>query len=218
MMPTTSRRGLRGPAGILATLCLVATQSGAQTIEPQTPTRSLTAFAQPGDQLVVRVWPPATFGPPQSFLLDANGMVVMPLIGVVPAGQIPIGQLRDTLMTRYTRYIKDPQVDVTVQRRVTVNGAVHRPDIYFVDVSATLRDVIARAGGVSEVGSKKKVSVIRDGVTIRVPNWEIDTSETSVLRSGDQVLVGRRTWLEINIIPVASLSLPTASFLLSLRK
>jgi protein involved in polysaccharide export with SLBB domain len=88
-----------------------------------------------------------------------------------------------------------------------------------MDVSATLRDVIARAGGINEeVGNKKKVSIIRDGKRISVPGWESDTSATSVLHSGDQVLVGRRTWLEINIIPVASLSLATASFLLSLRK
>jgi hypothetical protein len=39
-----------------------------------------------------------------------------------------------------------------------------------------------------------------------------------VLRSGDQILVGRRSWLELNIIPVASFSLALASFLLSLRK
>jgi protein involved in polysaccharide export with SLBB domain len=83
---------------------------------------------------------------------------------------------------------------------------------------ATLRDVIATAGGVTEVGSRKKVSVVRDGVSRRVPSWETDMSDAVHLESGDQVVVGHRSWLEINIIPVASLGLATASFLLSLRR
>jgi protein involved in polysaccharide export with SLBB domain len=181
--------------------------------------RSATGYAQTGDQLRLTGWPQSAFGPPQLVVVDSRGNVVLPQIGDVDVGRIPIAELRDTLKARYSKYIKEPEVDVTVLRRVTVNGAVLRPDIYFMDVSATLRDVIARAGGVNEeVGNKNKVVVVRDGKNIKVPNWETDVSETSVLHSGDQVLVGRRSWLEINIIPVASLSLATASFLLSLRR
>ena len=99
----------------------------------------------------------------------------------------------------------------------TVNGAVMRPDVYYMDVSARLRDAVARAGGISEVGKRKKVFVIRDGVQHNVSNWETDTSDASMLLSGDQVLIGRRNWLDLNIIPVVSLGLATASFVLSLR-
>jgi polysaccharide export outer membrane protein len=173
---------------------------------------------QTGDQIRVTVWPQSAFGPPFVGIVDASGNIVLPPIGIVDVARIPIGQLRDSLLIRLTKYIREPEVDVQVLRRVTINGAVMRPDIYFMDVSATLRDVIAKAGGINEeVGNKKKVSIVRNGIRINVPGWESDTTSTSVLRSGDQVLVGRRSWLEINIIPVASLSLATASFLLSLR-
>ncbi len=195
-----------------AAACLEAQQSSGQVA------RGVTAYAQTGDQLRVIGWPVSAFGPPQQVIVDSRGFVILPQVGDVGVGQIPIANLRDTLKARYAKFIKEPEIDVTVLRRVTVNGAVIKPDIYFMDVSATLRDVIARAGGINEeVGNKKKVSVVRDGVTIKVPNWETDLTELSVLHSGDQVLVGRRSWLEINIIPVASLSLATASFLLSLR-
>jgi protein involved in polysaccharide export with SLBB domain len=176
------------------------------------------AYAQTGDQLRITGWPLSAFGPQQLVVVDSRGYVVLPQVGDVPVGRIPIADLRDTLKARYAKYIREPEIDVSVLRRVTVNGAVLKPDIYFMDVSATLRDVIARAGGVNEeVGNKNNVTVVRDGVIIKVPNWETDTTETSVLRSGDHVLVGRRSWIEINIIPVVSLTLATASFLLSLR-
>jgi protein involved in polysaccharide export with SLBB domain len=216
VVPTTAARF--AAVMLVSLLASSAPRLTAQGVAPSV-TRGAAALAQPGDQVRVIVWPQSAFGPPFTGVVDAFGNIVMPPIGVVEVGRIPISQLRDTLITRISKYIREPEVDVQVLRRVTVNGAVIKPDIYFMDVSATLRDVIARAGGINEeVGNKKKVSIIRDGKRISVPGWESDTSATSVLHSGDQVLVGRRTWLEINIIPVASLSLATASFLLSLRK
>lgn len=204
-------------SAFLFILAATVRPANAQGVTPSV-RRGAAGYAQTGDQVRVTVWPQSAFGAPLTATVDAAGTIVVPPIGVVSVGRIPIGLLRDSLLSRIAKYIREPEVDVQVLRRVTVNGAVLKPDIYYVDVSATLRDVIARAGGVSENGSKKKVSVIRDGATIRVPKWESDTSEVSVLHSGDQVLVGRRSWIEINIIPVASLSLATASFLLSLRK
>lgn len=179
---------------------------------------SAAGFAQPGDQVRITVWPQSAFGSPVTATVDASGTIIVPPAGALMVTQIPIAQLRDTVKARMARYIREPEVDVQVLRRVTVNGAVIKPDIYFMDVSATLRDAIARAGGITENGTRRKVSVVRNGVTTRVRNWETDTTALTVLRSGDQVVVGRRSWIEINIIPVASLSLATASFLLSLRK
>lgn len=179
---------------------------------------SAAGFAQPGDQVRVTVWPQSAFGPPVTATVDASGTIIVPPAGALTVTQIPIAQLRDTVKARVAKYIREPEVDVQVLRRVTVNGAVIKPDIYFMDVSSTLRDAIARAGGITENGTRRKVSIVRNGVTVRVKDWETDNSELSVLRSGDLVVVGRRSWLEINIIPVASLGLATASFLLSLRK
>jgi polysaccharide export outer membrane protein len=175
-------------------------------------------MALPGDQVRIAVWPQASFGTPVTSTVDASGSIIIPQVGPVQVSRIPIGQLRDTIRSRLAKYIREPEVDVQVLRRVTVNGAVLRPDIYFMDVSATLRDAVARAGGITEAGARGKVSVIRDGVEVRVKNWETDASDASVLRSGDQVLVGRRSWIEMNILPLASLSLATASFLLSLHR
>lgn len=201
---------------VLAT-CLAASAAAGQRGSAAV-ANGASGFAETGDQVRITVWPQSAFGAPMTGTVDASGSIVIPQIGLFPVGRIPIGLLRDSLTARLAKFIREPEVDIQVLRRVTVNGAVLKPDIYFVDVSATLRDVIARAGGITEVANRKKVSIIRDGSATRVPDWETDASQVSVLQSGDQVIVGRRSWLEINIIPVASLGLATASFLLSLRR
>ena len=88
--------------------------------------------------------------------------------------------------------------------RVSVNGAVARPNVYYVDLTTTVRDLIARAGGVTEVANANDVIVIRDGERIRVRDWQRDQSQTSDLRSGDQVVVGRKSWLSMNLLPALS--------------
>src|SRR5690349_6593894 len=107
-------------------------------------------FAQPGDQVRITVWPQSAFGPPVTATVDASGTVIIPPAGPLSISRIPISQLRDTVRTRLTKFIREPEVDVQVLRRVTVNGAVIKPDVYYMDVSATLRDAIARAGGITE--------------------------------------------------------------------
>lgn len=180
--------------------------------------RAAATYAQPGDQLQIRVWPQQAFGPPVTVSVDPRGGIVLSQVGHLIVSHIPIFELRDTLKARLAKFIREPEVEVAVLRRVTVNGAVLRPDVYYMDVTSTLRDAIARAGGISEVGNRNKVSIIRNGVARQVRNWETDVSQESMLQSGDQVLVGRRSWVSINIIPIVSLGLATASFLLSLRK
>jgi polysaccharide export outer membrane protein len=205
---------MQGATRLAAIAMTVLSLCAFPTLHAQAPA----VYAKPGDQLTMRGWPATAFGAPVQATIDDRGYVVLPQIGEVPASKIPLDQLRDTIRARYERFVRNPEVDDNILRRVTVNGAVLRPSVYYVDTRATVREVIATAGGVTEVGNRKKVSVVHDGVTRAIPDWETDISDAVQLRSGDQVIVGHRSWLEINIIPVASLGLATASFLLSLRR
>jgi polysaccharide export outer membrane protein len=192
--------------------------AGLSLIPAMARSQSSAVYARPGDQLTLRGWPTSAFGPPIQVVIDDQGAVVLPQVGEIVVSRIPVERLRDTIRARYERFVRNPEVDVAILRRVTVNGAVLRPSVYFVDTRATVREVIATAGGVTEVGNRKKVVVVHDGVSRPTPDWETDTTNAVHLESGDQVIVGHRSWLEINIIPVASLGLATASFLLSLRR
>src|SRR3954462_10916738 len=112
----------RYAAVLLISISLTHARLAAQGMPPSV-TRGAAAVAQTGDQVRVVVWPQSAFGPPFTGVVDAFGNIVLPPIGIVEVGRIPIAQLRDTLITRISKYIREPEVDVQVLRRVTINGA-----------------------------------------------------------------------------------------------
>jgi polysaccharide biosynthesis/export protein VpsN len=174
------------------------------------------ARVQPGDRVAVKVYREA--GLSDDVMVNAHGDIVLPKIGTVRAASITIGALEDTLRARYGAFLRQPEVSITVLRRVVVNGEVRRPDVYFVDPSSTLRDVIARAGGITEIGNPKRVSIIRSGASIPAPHWQDDITEAADLQSGDQVIVGMRSWFERNAFALASTGVLVASFIISIMK
>jgi protein involved in polysaccharide export with SLBB domain len=178
--------------------------------------RAAAAHIEPGDRLVLKVWREPLLS--DTAMVNERGEVVLPRLGIVHVTHHSISSLQDTLRARYAAFLRNPAVTIVVLRRVVVNGEVVRPDVYMVDVATTLRDVIARAGGIKETGNAKKVSIVRDGRTIRVPNWDRDRTVASDLRSGDQILVGRKNWLALNTMPALSIVSIVASIALSLRR
>jgi polysaccharide biosynthesis/export protein VpsN len=178
--------------------------------------RAAADHPKPGDRVWLHVWREPKLS--DTVTVDERGNVLFPKIGLVNAGSLSITSLRDTVRARFGDFYRDAPAEVVVLRRVTVNGSVNKPDVYYVDVSTTLRDVIARAGGVSEQGDDKKVVVVRDGGRVAVPNWQQDNSTVSDLRSGDQVIVGRKSWVAMNLLPIISVSTVVASLIISLAR
>jgi protein involved in polysaccharide export with SLBB domain len=171
---------------------------------------------EPGDRLFIHMWGEERLS--DTALVDARGQVSLPKVGLMDITTIPIPLLRDSLQARFSKFFRQPAVEVVALRRIAVSGAVYRPNIYYVDVSTTLRDAIALAGGVSESGNATNVFVVRGAEEIPIPNWQREQTLIGQLRSGDQVVVGRRSWLQMNALQVASFALVVASFALSLRR
>ncbi len=186
--------------------------AGAQVIATSAQ-RAAEAHVQPGDRVGVKVYLEPSLS--DEVLVNNNGDIVLARIGTIHAASIAVGALPDTLRARYATFLRNPDVSVTVLRRVVVNGDVGRPNVYYVDVSSTLRDVIAQAGGISENGNPDEVAIIRDGQRIPVPNWRDDVSRASDLQSGDQIFVPKRSWLYRNMFSIASTGVLISSFLYS---
>ena len=166
-----------------------------------------------GDKLMLRVWREPLLS--DSLVVDDRGDVVFPRIGVYRVAGMTAEALRDTLTARLASFLREPAVEVRVLRRVTVSGEVRKPNIYFVDGSTSLRELIAAAGGIAEAGDADKIEVVRDGVRSRAGSWsEISVSDVAV-RSGDQVSVGRRSWLSRNALAALSSVAVAASVLIS---
>lgn len=178
--------------------------------------RAAAARVSPGDRIMMRI--PREPELSDSVFVTENGDAAFPKLGLIKATSYSIAELRDTLVARYSEFLRAPSIQVVVLRRVVVNGEVRGPGVYMVDVNMTLRDLLARAGGVTETGKRSRVSIVRGTKTIAIPNWETDQSTGADLMSGDLVFVGRKSWLAINALPAISTAVVLGSFVLSLRK
>lgn len=179
-------------------------------------TCSSAAFAQgvrPGDRLVIRT---LGLGVPfaDTVVVTEQRTVVLPKVGTVGIADIPLETLNDTLRDRLAKFVRNPAVDVVVLRRIVVSGEVKRPDIYYVDLTFKLPDAIAHAGGTTEAANNK-VLIRRGDQTIPVEHWQ---TSSAMLESGDQIIMGRRNWLVLNLLPTVSTVVVVASLLISLRK
>ena len=159
--------------------------------------RAAQARIQPGDRLTVKV-----FREPQlseTVMVDPRGEIALPKVGVLHVANYGILELQDTLRARLGAFLRTPSVEVIALRRIVINGEVPKAGVYYVDVStATLRDAIALAGGITPTGHTGRVYIVRDGERIHVPDWQNSERSVADLRSGDQVLVGRRSWAALN--------------------
>ena len=177
--------------------------------------RAAAGRLQRGDRILLRVVREPELS--DSVFVTERGDAAFPKIGTINVAAMTIAELQDTLRARYAEFLRAPAIQVVVLRRVVVNGEVRNPNVYYVDVSTTLRDVIARAGGFTDNGNRRKVTIVRGERRIPVPQWDTDNGSAGDLLSGDQVYVGRKNWWVINALPAISTAVVLGSFILSLR-
>jgi polysaccharide export outer membrane protein len=98
--------------------------------------------------------------------VDTAGNFSMPLVGSVSAGgKTPSEVAEAVAATLRGRYIKNPQVAVSIKKvvshTVTIDGSVREPGIYPLPGKMTLQQAVATAKGVSEAADIDKVVVFR---------------------------------------------------------
>lgn len=99
-------------------------------------------------------------------VVDAAGVISMPLIGRIQAAGKTTTELADLLAAKLAeRFYVNPQVTVTVAssvaQRVTVQGDVKEPGIYPISGPTTLLDTVALAKGEAEDAALREVIVVR---------------------------------------------------------
>jgi protein involved in polysaccharide export with SLBB domain len=192
-----------------------ATAASAQGTVEETARRAATALVRPGDRIELQFRRDRELN--SSINVNERGEAVFPKLGTIDVAQVTIAGLQDTLQARYKEFLRAPEFEVTVLRRVVVNGEVRAPNIYMLDVTSGVRDAIARAGGLLETANKKKVSIVRGTQHIQVENWDQQRGPETDLQSGDQIVVGRKSWLTLNALPVISTTVIVAGLIQSLR-
>ena len=98
--------------------------------------------------------------------VDGAGMFTLPLVGTIQAGGLTPQEMSAVIADRLRgRYLKDPQVSVTVvearSNTVTIDGAVTQPGVYPVVGEMTLQRAIATARGLNRIAKADRVVVFR---------------------------------------------------------
>jgi polysaccharide export outer membrane protein len=132
------------------------------------------------------------------FSVDTRGTVVLPLLGGVTVAGRTAEQLSDTLRDAYRQYLNNPSIQVTVLRRVTVQGEVVKPGLYPADATITVADLISLAGGVSPIGNQDKIRLMRDGRVLVASLGPGTVLQRSPVQSGDVVYVPQKSWFVRN--------------------
>jgi protein involved in polysaccharide export with SLBB domain len=159
-------------------------------------TNAGSATLLPGDIVRLRIWrEPDLSG---DFPVDERGTVVFPKIGPTQVLLMTTDSLKQVLVTTYAQYLRDPAIEVTFLRRVTVLGAVKNPGLYPVDPTMTVSDAVALAGGALPNGRPHNFELRRSGQRIDVDfNLTTPIGHTPI-RSGDEIYVPERSWLSRN--------------------
>jgi polysaccharide export outer membrane protein len=163
-------------------------------------TRAQTAADQvvlrPGDLLRVTIWREGDLS--GDFQVDEAGAVTLPLLGQRTVANVPMSQVREQLMRDYLQQLRNPSITITPFRRVNILGEVTRPGLYPVDPTVTLLGALAMAGGANPDGDLSRITLTRAGTSISQRLSATESLDHLDVRSGDQIVVQRRSWASRN--------------------
>jgi len=168
------------------------------------------ATLRPGDAIRIEIWREEDLS--GEFQVGTDGTVTLPLLGRQRLVDIPMTAIRDTLTAQYRVHLRNPSINVTPIRRVSVLGEVQEPGLYGADPTLSLAGVVALAGGATPEGNLNRIRIIREGAIFRERVGAGETLSGADIRSGDQIVVEQKSWFSRNtqFVIGAVLSLATS--------
>lgn len=158
--------------------------------------------------------------------VDAAGQIALPLVGTVDAKGKSAAELSaDLEKILGARYLKDPQVTVTVaasvSQKVSIEGEVTEPGVYPMTGPTTLLGVIAMAKGETDIATLQQVVIFRTikgermGAVFDVASIRRGQAPDPVMQGNDMVVVGysaaKRFWKNvISAAPMFSIFRPVS--------
>lgn len=151
---------------------------------------------RPGDAVKLRMYRDTSLT--GEFQINENGAVVLPLLGRRQVGGLSPDSLRKKLQADYAEYLKDPALDVTVLRRISILGSVKKPGLYPVDPTVSLAEALALAGGVTPNADRGDIRLVRSGRVIREQLDRTTLIGATPIQSGDRIFVGQKSFFARN--------------------
>jgi polysaccharide export outer membrane protein len=165
------RPSLLAGVWIACTLAAVPTRAHARdTPDPQRPAGELEYVIGPEDVLDIAVWNNKEMS--RTVPVRPDGRISLPLVNDVQAAGLTPTQLKEALTAMLTRYIPTPELSVIVREvhsfKVAVTGEVKTPGRYELGNNATVLDLLAMAGGLTEYAARDRLVIFRrEGTTTR---------------------------------------------------
>jgi polysaccharide biosynthesis/export protein len=154
----------------------------------------------PEDVLTINVWKEPDLSM-KELVVRPDGKISMPLVNEIQASGMSPKQLQEQIAVKLREFVETPIVNVTVIRvfshSVSVVGQVGKPGLYPLNSPATVLNIIARAGGLTEFAKEKNIKVLRNenGKTLQFPfNYKDvingkNLQQNIFLKSGDTITV-----------------------------
>jgi polysaccharide biosynthesis/export protein len=183
-------------AGDMLSIVIMSDNPAASSIYNQSSGAAALSNGSPGTQ---------TFSVPSAsqsgYLVNSEGNIIMPGIGVVKAAGFTKEQFADTLVNYFVKndLLKNPSCDVRfLNYRVSVLGEVARPGVYIVPVEkVSILEALGLAGDVTVWAKRENVTVIREKPGGR-EFGRLDLNSTDIFKSpyyylqqNDVVIVGQ---------------------------
>ena len=127
-----------------------------------------------------------------------DGTILFPELGSISVAGLSFKEVKDKLSLLIEQSYIGVNIDISIQnlsaKKITIVGAVKTPGTYLVNPFSTITGALAYSGGISEIGSLRDISLIRDNkeiVTFDLYDLLIrgDRSNDLTIEAGDTLLI-----------------------------
>ena len=119
------------------------------------------AVLTPGDSVRIVVWRKPEFS--GDFVVAPDGSITHPLYRAVKVTGVPFATAEANIRKFLSGFEDNPQFVLEPLIRVAISGEVSRPQVFAVRPETSIGEAVARAGGVTQIGNRNHVRVLRFG-------------------------------------------------------
>ena len=150
----------------------------------------------PGDEVRLQVWGPVDFN--ASLMIDRNGQVNIPKVGVITLAGTTVRDLETTLRSQLGKVFTNFRANATLGRlrgiQVYVVGQALQPGTYQLSSLSTLVNALFASGGPNANGSMRNIELKRAGKTVSTLDLydfiaRGDKARDLALLSGDVIVI-----------------------------
>ena len=122
-----------------------------------------------GDELQINIW--GSVSTSLDVTVDREGKIVLPEVGTFSVSGRTFGSLKEQIRQKLSEIFNNVSVDVSLTKlrklKIYVVGEAKNPGSYDITATASLFNVLFMAGGPTDIGSLRNISILRNSKVIK---------------------------------------------------